>query len=99
MNGGDVILADEPTGALDKNSGIEVMRILRELNAKGHTIILVTHDHKVAKNATRIIEISDGNIISDLPNTPVTDDEPLEKQQLVRAPQKKLPVGVRLLTV
>ncbi|WP_284880505.1 MacB family efflux pump subunit [Acinetobacter variabilis] len=90
MNGGDVILADEPTGALDKNSGIEVMRILRELNAKGHTIILVTHDHKVAKNATRIIEISDGNIISDLPNTPVTDDEPLEKQQLVRAPQKKI---------
>ena len=53
MNGGDVILADEPTGALDKNSGIEVMRILRELNAKGHTIILVTHDHNVAKNATR----------------------------------------------
>ena len=51
MNGGDVILADEPTGALDKNSGIEVMRILRELNAKGHTIILVTHDMNVAKNA------------------------------------------------
>ena len=74
MNGGDVILADEPTGALDKNSGIEVMRILRELNAKGHTIILVTHDHNVAKNATRIIEISDGNIISDKPNVPEVDD-------------------------
>ncbi|MFW2147418.1 MacB family efflux pump subunit [Acinetobacter sp. TY1] len=70
MNGGDVILADEPTGALDKNSGVEVMRILRELNAKGHTIILVTHDMNVAKNATRIIEISDGNIISDQPNVP-----------------------------
>ena len=90
MNGGDVILADEPTGALDKNSGIEVMRILRELNAKGHTIILVTHDHNVAKNATRIIEISDGNIISDQPNTPdLADDEIIEKQDLVRAPQKK----------
>ncbi|WP_411691378.1 MacB family efflux pump subunit [Acinetobacter gandensis] len=89
MNGGDVILADEPTGALDKNSGIEVMRILRELNAKGHTIILVTHDHNVAKNATRIIEISDGNIISDQPNVPETDDEPLEKQQLVPNTQKK----------
>ena len=75
MNGGDVILADEPTGALDKNSGIEVMRILRELNAKGHTIILVTHDMNVAKNATRIIEISDGNIISDRPNTPEYDQE------------------------
>lgn len=70
MNGGDVILADEPTGALDKKSGIEVMRILRELNAKGHTIILVTHDANVAKNATRIIEISDGVIISDRANTP-----------------------------
>ena len=92
MNGGDVILADEPTGALDKNSGIEVMRILRELNAKGHTIILVTHDHNVAKNATRIIEISDGNIISDQANTPeISEDETLEKQTLVRAPQKKIP--------
>jgi macrolide transport system ATP-binding/permease protein len=90
MNGGDVILADEPTGALDKNSGIEVMRILRELNAKGHTIILVTHDHNVAKNATRIIEISDGNIISDQPNIPETDEnEVLEKQTLQRTTQKK----------
>ncbi|WP_166169392.1 MacB family efflux pump subunit [Acinetobacter sp. SA01] len=90
MNGGDVILADEPTGALDKNSGIEVMRILRELNAKGHTIILVTHDHNVAKNASRIIEISDGNIISDKPNVPeVTADEVLEKQILEQTAQKK----------
>jgi macrolide transport system ATP-binding/permease protein len=90
MNGGDVILADEPTGALDKNSGIEVMRILRELNAKGHTIILVTHDHNVAKNATRIIEISDGNIISDQANVPETDDG-FEKQQLQPNTQKKIP--------
>lgn len=90
MNGGDVILADEPTGALDKNSGIEVMRILRELNAQGHTIILVTHDHNVAKSASRIIEISDGNIISDQPNTPETEDAPLEKQQLQRNTQKKI---------
>ncbi|QQN88524.1 MacB family efflux pump subunit [Acinetobacter sp. YWS30-1] len=89
MNGGDVILADEPTGALDKNSGIEVMRILRELNAKGHTIILVTHDHNVAKNATRIIEISDGNIISDKPNVPEVDDG-FEKKNLVRNEQKKI---------
>ncbi|MGI1794938.1 MacB family efflux pump subunit [Acinetobacter variabilis] len=89
MNGGDVILADEPTGALDKNSGIEVMRILRELNAKGHTIILVTHDHNVAKNATRIIEISDGNIISDKPNMSEVDDG-FEKENLVRNEQKKI---------
>ena len=91
MNGGDVILADEPTGALDKNSGIEVIRILRELNAKGHTIILVTHDMNVAKNASRIIEISDGNIISDRANIPETDGDGLEKQELDRTPQKKTP--------
>ena len=90
MNGGDVILADEPTGALDKNSGIEVMRILRELNAKGHTIILVTHDHNVAKNATRIIEISDGNIISDEQNIPEIDDGFI-KETLKPTAQKKVP--------
>ena len=89
MNGGDVILADEPTGALDKNSGIEVMRILRELNAKGHTIILVTHDLNVAKNASRIIEISDGNIISDRANPPEHDELDVKPQTLVRTPQKK----------
>lgn len=93
MNGGDVILADEPTGALDKHSGIEVMRILRELNAKGHTIILVTHDINVAKNATRIIEISDGQIIDDRPNIPEYQEneaalEPV--QTLVKEPQAKI---------
>lgn len=65
MNGGTVILADEPTGALDKTSGQEVMRILEELNADGHTIILVTHDMNVAAYASRVIEISDGVILSD----------------------------------
>ena len=65
MNGGDVILADEPTGALDSQSGQEVMNILKELHAEGHTIIIVTHDMTVAQNAQRIIEISDGVIIND----------------------------------
>ncbi len=65
MNGGDVILADEPTGALDQASGHEVMNILKELHADGHTIILVTHDAQVASNAQRIIEISDGRIVAD----------------------------------
>ena len=68
MNGGDVILADEPTGALDKKSGQEMMNILLELHAQGHTIILVTHDLQVAQNAQRIIELSDGEIIRDQPN-------------------------------
>lgn len=91
MNGGDVILADEPTGALDKNSGVEVMRILRELNAQGHTVILVTHDINVAKNATRIIEISDGQIISDQANTPEHPVEqiPIEQRPPVQ-PAKKI---------
>ena len=65
MNGGAVILADEPTGALDKASGEEVMRILEQLNAEGQTIILVTHDATVAAHAHRVIEISDGVILSD----------------------------------
>lgn len=67
MNGGQVILADEPTGALDSNSGIEVMRILRELHQAGHTVILVTHEHSVAAQAERVIEIKDGYIIADYP--------------------------------
>jgi macrolide transport system ATP-binding/permease protein len=65
MNGGDVILADEPTGALDRASGEEVMKILEELHAAGHTIILVTHDAQVAAHAPRVIEISDGQIVAD----------------------------------
>lgn len=68
MNDAEVILADEPTGALDKHSGEEVLRILEELHAEGHTIIIVTHDITVAERAERIIEISDGEILSDHPN-------------------------------
>ncbi len=68
MNGGDVILADEPTGALDSKSGKEMMAVLHELHANGHTIILVTHDQQVASYAERIIEISDGMIIRDEAN-------------------------------
>ncbi len=65
MNGGAVILADEPTGALDTTSGHEVMKVLKELNGDGHTIILVTHDHQVAQHADRIIELRDGRILND----------------------------------
>ncbi len=68
VNGGDVILADEPTGALDSKSGSEMMMLLQELHQLGHTIIIVTHDMKVAEYADRIIEIKDGEILSDTVN-------------------------------
>ncbi|MBX5461723.1 MAG: MacB family efflux pump subunit, partial [Steroidobacteraceae bacterium] len=76
MNGGKVILADEPTGALDSRSGEEVMRILEELHAEGHTIILVTHDMAVARHAQRIIEIRDGQIVADRRNAVAPTSEP-----------------------
>lgn len=65
MNGGDIILADEPTGALDSESGKAVLEILKELNDAGHTIIMVTHDPEVALHANRVIEIKDGEILAD----------------------------------
>ncbi|MDO8068472.1 MacB family efflux pump subunit [Janthinobacterium sp. SUN206] len=65
MNGGRIILADEPTGALDSSSGAEVMALLGELADAGHTIVLITHDRKVAAQARRVIEISDGEIVAD----------------------------------
>jgi len=76
MNGGDVILADEPTGALDSKNGREMMGILHELHGQGHTIILVTHDMQVARNAERIVELSDGRIASDRTNPDRVVDAP-----------------------
>ncbi|CAM5197899.1 Pyoverdine export ATP-binding/permease protein PvdT OS=Castellaniella defragrans OX=75697 GN=HNR28_002114 PE=3 SV=1 [Castellaniella denitrificans] len=66
-NGGRVILADEPTGALDTQSGAEVMALFDELSARGHTIILITHDPQVAARARRVIEIRDGRVVGDRP--------------------------------
>jgi macrolide transport system ATP-binding/permease protein len=65
MNGGEILLCDEPTGALDSASGVMVMQILQELHKDGHTIIVVTHDKDIASWANRVIEIKDGNIIKD----------------------------------
>ena len=70
MNGGRVILADEPTGALDSASGAEVLGQLKELHRAGHTVILVTHEHSIAAMAERIIQLKDGCIVSD--SGPVT---------------------------
>ena len=74
MNGCNVILADEPTGALDRHSGQSVMAILKELNAEGHTVIIVTHDMQIAEHARRIIELSDGEIIADRENPQVREE-------------------------
>ena len=68
MNGGHIILADEPTGALDSHSGAEVMTLLDELASQGHVVILITHDREVAARANRIIEVRDGEVVSDSAN-------------------------------
>lgn len=81
MNGGQVILADEPTGALDSHSGEEVMAILHQLRDQGHTVIIVTHDPQVAAQAERIIEIHDGELVSN----------PLPRQSRAAAPKEPLP--------
>ena len=65
VNGGRVILADEPTGALDSTSGEQVMQQLDELAAAGHTLILITHDPAVAARARRIVSMADGRIVGD----------------------------------
>ena len=57
-----IILADEPTGNLDSKAGKEVMQIFKELHKKGNTIILITHDSDVAKQASRMVRIQDGKI-------------------------------------
>lgn len=69
-----VILADEPTGNLDSASGKEVMRIINELWSEGRTIILITHDDKIASKAHRVIRISDGKIIEDYSNEDIEPD-------------------------
>ena len=64
----DIILADEPTGALDQKTGREVLELLKEINKSGKTVIIVTHDEGIAKMTNRIITISDGRIVSDNKN-------------------------------
>jgi putative ABC transport system ATP-binding protein len=65
VNNPDLILADEPTGNLDSKSGIDILNLLKKLNGEGHTIVLVTHDLKIASSAKRIIEMIDGKVVSD----------------------------------
>ena len=70
MNGGRIILADEPTGALDSSSGADVMKLLVELSQRGHTVLLITHEKDIADHADRLIEIKDGRIVADPGSAP-----------------------------
>ena len=81
MNGGQIILADEPTGALDSKSGENVMQLLKELNDRGHTVVVVTHDHGVAAHANRVIEIRDGMVIADQRNRDMEQKPAFSKPQ------------------
>jgi len=84
VNDAKVILADEPTGALDSRSGDEVLGILERLNAEGRTVVIVTHDAKVAARARRIVEIADGRIIDDRRSGTPGSPSPLAEQEPVR---------------
>lgn len=72
-----VILADEPTGALDSNTGREVLELLKELNSEGHTVVLITHDNEIAAQAKRVIRLRDGAMVYDGPS--------LSAQELAKA--------------
>ncbi|MEQ9898333.1 MacB family efflux pump subunit [Pectobacterium punjabense] len=77
MNSGGIILADEPTGALDTHSGNEVLSILRDLHKQGNTVVIVTHDMTIAEHAQRIIELRDGEVIADRQTRPQEVTAPL----------------------
>lgn len=62
-----ILLADEPTGALDSKTGVEIMKLFRELNAEGVTLIMVTHDNDLARQANRVVQIKDGKVLNDTP--------------------------------
>ena len=68
VNNPSILLADEPTGALDSKTGAEILALFDELNARGITLVVVTHDMGVANRARRIVTLRDGSIIEDLPN-------------------------------
>ena len=80
-----VILADEPTGALDSRTGREVLEFLQKLHSEGNTIVLITHDNSIATKAERIIRLQDGKVVYDgpahLPDAVVNPDIPIELQK------------------
>ena len=99
MNGGNIILADEPTGALDSVSGEQVMNILHRLKDDGHTIIMVTHDANLASQAERVIELKDGHIIIDYYNDNAKNQKPLKNDANIQntATNKSIPTSKNTL--
>jgi len=79
VNEPKLILADEPTGALDSTTSVEVMALLQSLNRAGISIVLVTHEHDVAAFASRLITFRDGHVVSDIRNEPLSADEALAR--------------------
>ncbi|MBS1766786.1 MAG: ABC transporter ATP-binding protein [Acidobacteria bacterium] len=77
VNDPSILLADEPTGALDSKTSVEIMALFEELYQKGNTIVLVTHEEDIARHAHRIVKLRDGKVIHDEPNTPITSAEHL----------------------
>ncbi len=79
MTNPSLVLADEPTGNLDSRTTVEVMQLFQELNDRGITILLVTHEDDVARYAKRVIELRDGRVIKDVVQTPDSAAEDLKK--------------------
>ncbi len=82
VNDPEIILADEPTGNLDTRAGYEIMALFQDLNSQGRTIVVVTHEHDIARYASRIIKVADGRIVSDEVNPEVKQAD----QELSRLP-------------
>ena len=82
VNNPSILLADEPTGALDTKTSVEIMALFEELYQRGNTIILVTHEEDIARHAHRIVKLRDGQILSDEANTPITSEEHLAHLKL-----------------
>jgi len=76
VNNPSILLADEPTGNLDSKTGVEIMAVFERLHQKGHTIILITHEHDIARHAHRVIHILDGTVERDENNRPKRTQKP-----------------------
>lgn len=82
VNNPSLILADEPTGALDSRTSVEIMALLQKLSHQGMTIVIVTHEREIAEFASRIITFRDGQVMSDVPNEPEDAEADLAKMSL-----------------